>query len=496
VSGHGDARRAENADLRARRARLLDECGELETDLDRYRDLYEFAPDMYGLLDAETVTILECNNEMVRSLGYPRDEIIGKHLLDFHPPEIHAALLGMVEQFFEAGELPDTEMEFMRKDGTRSPASSKVTAIRDEQGRIVRARSVMRETTEQKRAEAALAESEERFHRLAETIDMIPWEGRIDFGSEWTDGLDETEAAALHDDLHAQMLLTYLGPQCEQVVGFTPEQCLQPGFWAEMIHPADREGVIRRLVDLFARGESESIEYHVIGGDGRTVCLLNRCSVVRPPTGSPLITGVAIDITDRKIASERRRRVMRELDHRVKDTLAVIGTVADRTGESPDSFHEFSALLSSRVRALARIHAALSAPDWLELTVASLLDAALGADRRLRLAGPSLSLPLRIAQPLGMALHELVVNAAAHGALSVSSGAVSLDWALANRDASRVLELRWTERDGPAVRHPERRGYGMYVIEKALPYELDAEVDMSFSPQGMACTIAIPLAES
>ncbi|TFH21534.1 MAG: PAS domain S-box protein [Myxococcales bacterium] len=493
MSDRDGTRQADNTELHVRRARLLDECVELETELDRYRDLYEFAPDMYGLLDAATVTILECNNEMVRSLGYERDEIIGKHLLDFHPPAIHGDLLAMVEYFFEAGELPDTEMEFMRKDGTRSPASSKVTAIRDEQGRIVRARSVMRDTTEQKRAEAALAESEERFRSLAETTSMIPWEGRFDFVPEWTEELDATEAAALSEDLHHQMVLTYVGPQCTQVTGFTPEQCLQPGFWAVMVHPEDRAGVQRRLAELLARGDSESIEYRIIDADGLTVWLLNQCRVVRRPTGPSFIAGVAVDISDRKAASDRRRRVMRELDHRVKDTLAVVATVAERTGASAGSYHGFSTLLSSRVRALARVHAALSAPHWLELTMGSLLDAALGTDRRLRVAGPPLSLPLRIAQPLGMALRELAINAATHGALSVPSGTVSLDCVLADRDRSRVLSLRWIETEGPPVSTPRRRGYGMYLVEDALAYEVDAEVAVSFPPSGMACTISIPL---
>ena len=95
-----------------------------------------------------------------------------------------------------------------------------------------------------------------------------------------------------------------------------------------------------------------------------------------------------------------------------------------------------------------------------------------------------------------MALKELAMNAASHGALWVLSGSVSLDWALEDRDSSRVLELTWTERDGPPVSAPRSRGYGMYVIEDALAYEVDAEVEVSFPPSGLICTIAIPLGRS
>ena len=207
---------AEKATLLARRDELLQECETLTADLDKYRDLFQFAPDMYGLLDVDTATVLECNHAMTEILGYERNEIVGRPLLNFHPPDLHESVQAMIESFRKTGEFAEAEIEYQRKDGSRSPASSKVVAIRDETGRAVRARSVMRDITKSKQTELALRQNEERFRRLAEKIDVVPWEAQ--FTSH--DRQDPNPP----DDEYRDFRLTYFGPQSERVLFFTPEQ--------------------------------------------------------------------------------------------------------------------------------------------------------------------------------------------------------------------------------------------------------------------------------
>jgi PAS domain S-box-containing protein len=476
---------SDDAALHARRDELLRECDELESDLDKYRDLYNFAPDMYGLLDVNTLRILECNQAMVRMFGYERHEIVGRSLLDFHPSGNHEQLAQIIDRFRETGESPDAELEYLHKDGTPRLASSKVSAIRDETGRIIRARSVLRDITEYKQIELALSQSEERFRLLAETIDIVPWEAQFD--AEQSTNLDS------QDDPYQNFSLTYVGPQCEHVLGYTLEQYLRPGFWIEVIHPDDRTHVLGRLREFIARGDTESIEYRIIAGNGRTLWILNQCNIVRQQAGPSYMTGVNIDITDHKLASNRRRRVMQELDHRVKNTLTTVVAIADRTGETATSFPSYSSLLSSRVGALAQIHAALSSHDWLGLDMDVLVRAACGSEPRLQVAGPSIPVPLEIAQPLGMALHELVTNARAHGALSAQSGTVELRWTTEQEGVAHLLKIEWCETGGPPVQATQKRGCGRYLIEDVLAYEIDAEVELSFPASGLRCTMAIPL---
>jgi two-component sensor histidine kinase len=253
--------------------------------------------------------------------------------------------------------------------------------------------------------------------------------------------------------------------------------------------------LLEKLTALLESGDTLSVEYRVIAGDGRTVWVLNRCNVIRNRTGPSRMTGVMIDITDRKVISDRRQRVMRELDHRVKNTLAVVSAIADRTNKPATTLSEFTFQLSSRVSALARIHTALSRHSWLGLTMEDLVSAACGDEPRMQIEGPSISIPLEIAQPLGMALCELVTNARTYGALSNETGRIAINWQVERLDAAGTLQIEWIEAGGPPVRASETRGCGLYLIEDVLRYEIDADVEMSFFEPGLRCTIAIPVPE-
>jgi two-component sensor histidine kinase len=202
------------------------------------------------------------------------------------------------------------------------------------------------------------------------------------------------------------------------------------------------------------------------------------------------------EILDHRRTEETLRFAMRELDHRVKNTLAIVQSVADQTLRSSCSLPEFRQAFDGRLQAMAHIHSALAERRWEGLTLVELIELVVGPYRH---CADSISVecdgafvPSELVRVLGLALHELATNAAKYGALSSTSGHVAISCCLASRDPSS-LRIRWLERGGPPAHEPPRRGFGMRLIEEALAYEAGGTVALQFPPDGLRCEIRIPL---
>ena len=200
-------------------------------------------------------------------------------------------------------------------------------------------------------------------------------------------------------------------------------------------------------------------------------------------------TEVTRDITERKRAEEHQRLLMAELDHRVRNTLAAVQSMARHTlgeGERVDAF-------LGRLAAFAQTHALLAQGRWRGAGLRALVGAALEAyDGRVHVDGPDVLLQPRATQALGMVLHELATNAAKYGAWSMPEGRVAVRWRVRAGD-SRRLVLEWTEQGGPAVTPPSRRGFGTRLVEWSLVHELDGSAELDFRPEGLRCAIELPL---
>lgn len=202
------------------------------------------------------------------------------------------------------------------------------------------------------------------------------------------------------------------------------------------------------------------------------------------------------DITDRKRWERRRQLLLNELSHRVKNTLAVVQSLARQTLRTTDSSEDFVERFEGRLAALANAHKLLVESDWSGAELGALaftqLDAYAGSDRhRLQIKGAPVTLPPDIATPFGLVLHELATNAAKYGAFSTEGGQVELSWTGGNN--GRQLTVVWKERGGPPVKPPETQGFGGVLIEKSLP---EATVHRDFEPDGVVCTIVIELPEA
>ncbi|MCP3914053.1 MAG: transporter substrate-binding domain-containing protein [bacterium] len=195
-------------------------------------------------------------------------------------------------------------------------------------------------------------------------------------------------------------------------------------------------------------------------------------------------------------AREREQMMVRELDHRVKNTLATVVAISRQTARGASTLGQYTETFEGRIGSLSRIHERLSQRRWRGLQIRELAESMLqpyGPAERMQVAGEELVLPPSCAMPLAMALHELGTNAAKHGSLSTSEGSVHVSWQRIERDGEPWVRLEWIERDGPPVIEPRRIGFGTSLIRNGARYELGGETSLEFAPKGVRCRITFPL---
>nr|WP_255500818.1 HWE histidine kinase domain-containing protein [Caulobacter sp. 17J80-11] len=205
-----------------------------------------------------------------------------------------------------------------------------------------------------------------------------------------------------------------------------------------------------------------------------------------------------VDVSEQKEAEARQRLLVDELNHRVKNTLATVQSLAFQTlrhTASPEAFRES---FENRLVALARAHDLLTRRCWQGADVRDIVSRELdpwtdGAPERTRVEGPSVELTPRQAVALALVVHELTTNAVKHGALGAPDGAVSVTWRREAEDDDARVFMSWAERGGPAVRPPERGGFGSTLIRRSVAGDLGGKAELTWAPEGLACTLEFPL---
>jgi PAS domain S-box-containing protein len=338
----------------------------------------------------------------------------------------------------------------------------------------------MRDVTGRVLAEERLRASEERFRQFGDASSDVLW---------------VRDAEALR--------YAYLSPAFEAVYGESRERVLGDddlGRWAALIHPEDREAALRSIARV-REGERATHEFRVVrpsDGGVRWVRdthfpLLDEAGRVRR------IGGAGQDVTGEREAAERQRRLARELDHRVKNVLAVVQAIASQTVRASGSLEGFAEAFEGRLGALARAHGLLTSTGWAGADLRGLaeqtLEPYLDGAAEVAVGGPSLALPPRRAVAVAMVLHELATNAAKHGALSVPGGRVAVGWEVGEGEGgARRVRLAWEEAGGPAVgAAPGRKGFGTALIEQSLRYDLEGAGGLRFEPDGLRCELSFPL---
>ena len=318
-------------------------------------------------------------------------------------------------------------------------------------------------------AEVELRESEERFRLMSESAPVMIW-------------MSDAQGRCLH--------LNRLQREFWNVT----DEGLASFDWQDTMHPDDAAAIGQQIMAAMAEQKPATITGRYRGHDGAYCVLQTEARPRHSATGEFLgMIGVNIDISERIRADAQRELLLAELNHRVKNSLAVVQSIAHQTFRRDDVPKEARKAFDDRLVALAAAHNLLTLSNWESAAVADIAAAALQADGtnqgRVALSGPPVKLPPREALALAMALHELATNAVKYGAMSNESGRVDLQWT----SEAGQLTLRWVESGGPAVSKPTRRGFGSVLLERSLAQDLNGKVDIDYRAQGLICTIVLPV---
>lgn len=278
----------------------------------------------------------------------------------------------------------------------------------------------------------------------------------------------------------------------------TPGHVVERSLWDQSVYPDDVAMVREAARKAATDGSLFRPVHRIIRADsGEVVWVQPAGRLIMDHTGHPIrFIGVLADISDRKRAEEHLRMLVDELNHRVKNSLSTIQSMVRQTLLDGADIRDARERLENRLLTLAAAHDLLTRQGWNtagfeEVVRLSLAPFAPGEGfaERFTLEGPAAPIGSRAALSLAMALHELATNAAKYGALSVPEGCVSIKWA----SDETGLRMDWTERGGPTVKPPERRGFGTRLLERGLARDLNGTVALDFAPQGVHCRITLPV---
>jgi len=264
--------------------------------------------------------------------------------------------------------------------------------------------------------------------------------------------------------------------------------------------------ILNQDLDLFARQVAGGLDTYTTDTkfrckDGSSGWARVTSAAVRDGAGEFLYAvRVVEDITERRQADRRQKLLIDELNHRVKNTLATVQSLAWQTarpGVSPQVAQE---RFQERLLALSRTHNLLNETHWEGASLRTILETELGPyttfSSRIRINGPEIDLPARVAVVLGMAFHELTTNAVKYGALSSPSGRVTVDWIVDEHGGEANLTIDWCEQGGPTLEVHPNPGFGSRLLRQTITRELAGQLDLRFEREGVCCTIVVPLESS
>jgi PAS domain S-box-containing protein len=441
----------------------------------RFRATFENAA-VGVVLVAPNGSILRVNDSFARMLGYPAEELKTKTFQDVTHPDDLSANLAVLNKTL-AGEANSycIEKRYIRKDGAVVWANLTVGCVRKADGAVDYFLSVIEDITERKRADARLAE----INAQLELAHKAAGVGSYSF------------------DMNARSMR--ISRASAPIYGPSPSTIELTGQqWFARVHRDDRARLRAAHIQAFKERRHELVnEFRIVlpGGEVRWIEARSLIAYGHADRAERM-TGVYIDVTERRKAEDHKNLLIAELDHRVKNVLACVAAVAQRSRESITSADEFLDVLNGRINALANTHVLLSRSRWEGVNLGELVrtELAFCAQKGSALIdGPDVELAADAVQPVAMVLHELATNATKYGALSNRRGRISVRWRRPSAgSASGTLVIEWQETGAARRVAPNPAGYGMSVIRDLIPYELGGTVDYELSGDGAQCRLEIP----
>jgi PAS domain S-box-containing protein len=431
-------------------------------------------------IDPHTGRFLRVNAAMCKFVGYSEAELLGRTVFDItHSDERdrdREALRRERERDYgpdaEQISVFDREKRYIRKDGKAVWARVTANTIRDASGRPLRNTAVVLDITPRKQAEQDLQASKDRL-QLAFDATRLGW---------WQ-----------YD------LLRHIGSgdsRFKEIFDLTADEISIEDLM-ERVHPDDAERVWadRQAALDPANPKRSASEFRIRRRNGQ-ICWVEAHRLAYfegagPERRAVSFGGTVQDITERKEREEKEHLLMREINHRAKNMLSVVDAIAHQTASrNPEDFIE---RFSERIQALSANQDLLVRNEWNGVEIADLVRAQLApfADligSRIAVLGLKLRLNAASAQAIGLALHELSTNAGKYGALSTDKGCVDICWAT----DGDTFTMSWTERNGPPVSAPKRRGFGTIVMEAMAERSVGGKVDLDYAPSGVTWRLTCP----
>ena len=441
--------------------------------------------------------IVFANASFLKLSGYSMKEVLGQQPHFMNGPNTDPRDAARFDEAIRGDQDDIIETVQYRKNGSRFIATVLVSAFKDDAGHVLnhfmswldvtRRVDAEDEVAELKRVQAKLHEAEERAELALEAAEMGIWDYDL-------------VADVCHFDPRAQKMYNL------------PSDSLDHEGVASAVHPDDTGPMfdaIRTASDPAGDGRYD-IDYRIAQADGqyRWIRAWGRARFEGEGADrrAVRIVGASRDVTFEKAADAALRKserhantLLAELQHRVRNTLAVVRSIARRTSESSTSAEDMLAHFQGRLDAFSRLQAALTRSPGEKIGLKLLVEDELIAHAtkegdQVKISGPDVGLEPKIAERVSLAIHELTTNAVKHGALTNGSGHISIEWDRQRSGNGDELVLRWIE-SGLEIADPEikREGFGMELLRRSLPYDLDGQTAVKLEPTGLHFEMRIPL---
>jgi PAS domain S-box-containing protein len=354
----------------------------------------------------------------------------------------------------------------VRKSGEHFWGNGEMMPLLDDDGVPVGFIKILRDRTPERLTSERLEATERRVKLAMEAAELGAWEASPDLSEIVCDA--RTRLLFELDDRPVTDAATFL----------------------RAVHPEDRD----QLMAAFAAaatpdGERLNIQYRVVGRDDRIRHVNVHGGLMETPDRPARFVGTVQDVTARAAAEEHRELLANELQHRIKNMLAVVQGIVSQSLRTVSTPAEAREAIGDRLAAMARAHDLLTQTSWSAAPIASIVDGAVsvsGAHKgRVRASGPEIDLKPRSALALAMALHELTTNAIKYGALSNDTGHVDFTWRLSGERGQEMVDIHWQEVGGPPVAPPTRAGFGSRLIGNSLRGDLGGSGICQYRPDGL-----------
>ncbi|WP_457940215.1 PAS domain S-box protein [Mesorhizobium sp. 10J20-29] len=390
-----------------------------------------------------------------------------------HPDDLNGAAENWVAAL-SSGIPYETEFRLKRADGSYRWHLARAVPILDADGKVTKWIGTNTDIDDQKQAVQALRESERRL-QLSQNAAGI---------------------AALELDIATGTVIGSEG--FWDLWGLSPRESVHISVLENIVLPEDKD--VRSTPETRLKGTAvPNVEYRVRRPDTGEIRWLSRnIDFVHDETGKPIkMFGVMQDITERKEAQARQKMLTHELEHRIKNILAMVSAIASQTLRNTD-IDTARATFNERLRALANAHDILNSTRWTRASIEEVIENSISPfpTEQISISGPALPINPKMALSLALAVNELGTNALKYGALSVPEGGVTIEWIIDRDDATAPITWRWLERNGPAVSPPSRRGFGSFLIERVFGADFNGSVRIEYHPDGVECVLTAPCPET